>query len=256
MNNPWRITAKLAHEGLWSHNPALVSLLGLCPLLALSTSLVHALTLGLATSFVLITANGLISGLRHHLVQAARLPLFMFIMAAMVTAVDLLLKALIPELHEIIGLFIPLIVTNCQILARAEAFASRQPIPLALMDGAFMGLGFTGVMVLLGSIREILGSGHLLGQAEQLFGEAAKTWSVTVIANVDGFLLALLPPGAFLTLGCLIAGRNLIMTRRTHQQPIHPMTLKDHKSRRIEPSKASGASHQGDLKEAKRGLLK
>ena len=119
-----------------------------------------------------------------------------------------------------------------------------------------MGLGFTGVMVLLGSIREILGSGHLLGQAEQLFGEAAKTWSVTVIANVDGFLLALLPPGAFLTLGCLIAGRNLIMTRRTHQQPIHPMTLKDHKSRRIEPSKASGASHQGDLKEAKRGLLK
>jgi len=242
MKTDWHTTATLAHQGLWSNNPALVSLLGLCPLLALSTSLVNALTLGLATTFVLITSNGLISGLRHHLLQAARLPLLMLVMAAMVTAVDLLLKALIPELHEHIGLFIPLIVTNCQILARAEAFASRQPIPLALMDGAFMGLGFTGVMILLGSIREILGTGHLFGQADQLFGDAAKNWSVTVIEDFDGFLLALLPPGAFLTLGCLVALRNLIMARGRPQQPFQHVLLKDHSGQRPSPSKGSGTT--------------
>jgi len=204
----------LAREGLWTRNQALVALLGLCPLLAVSTSLVNGLALGLATTSTLVVSNGLVSALRQRIAREARLPLFVLIIAAIVTAIDLAMNAWFHELHRILGLFIPLIVTNCAILGRAEAFASRQPLPLALADGLFMGLGFAGVIALLGGLREIIGTGRLLGGAEQLFGPVAAHWTLTLVPDYGGFLLALLPPGAFIGLGCLIALKNGLESKR------------------------------------------
>lgn len=204
----------LAREGLWTRNQALVALLGLCPLLAVSTSLVNGLALGLATTSTLVMSNGLVSALRHRIARTARLPLFVLIIAVIVTAVDLAMNAWFHELHRLLGLFIPLIVTNCAILGRAEAYASRQPLPLALADGLFMGLGFTGVIALLGGLREIIGTGRLLSGAEQLFGPAASHWTLTLVPDYGGFLLALLPPGAFIGLGCLIALKNGLESKR------------------------------------------
>ncbi|MDD1649281.1 MAG: electron transport complex subunit E [Methylococcaceae bacterium] len=204
----------LAREGLWTRNQALVALLGLCPLLAVSTSLVNGLALGLATTSTLVVSNGLVSALRQRIAREARLPLFVLIIAAIVTAIDLAMNAWFHELHRILGLFIPLIVTNCAILGRAEAFASRQPLPLALADGLFMGLGFAGVIALLGGLREIIGTGRLLGGAEQLFGPVAAHWTLTLVPDYGGFLLALLPPGAFIGLGCLIALKNMLESKR------------------------------------------
>ncbi len=204
----------LAREGLWTRNQALVALLGLCPLLAVSTSLVNGLALGLATTSTLVVSNGLVSALRQRIAREARLPLFVLIIAAIVTAIDLAMNAWFHELHRILGLFIPLIVTNCAILGRAEAFASRQPLPLALADGLFMGLGFTGVIALLGGLREIIGTGRLLGGAERLFGPVAAHWTLTLVPDYGGFLLALLPPGAFIGLGCLIALKNMLESKR------------------------------------------
>lgn len=208
------LLSALAREGLWTRNQALVALLGLCPLLAVSTSLVNGLALGLATTSTLVVANGLVSALRHRIAREARLPLFVLIIAAIVTAIDLAMNAWFHELHRILGLFIPLIVTNCAILGRAEAFASRQPLPLALADGLFMGLGFTGVIALLGGVREIIGTGRLMAGAEQLFGPVAAHWTLTLVPDYNGFLLALLPPGAFIGLGCLIALKNGLESKR------------------------------------------
>lgn len=215
---------QLAAEGLWSRNPALVAMLGLCPLLAVSTTLVHALAMGLSTTVTLVVSNGLISALRHRIAPEARLPLFVLLIAATVTVVDIGLKAWFHELHALLGLFIPLIVTNCAILARAEAHSSRRPVSQALADGCFMGLGFTAVIALLGAGREILGSGRLLAGAESLFGSGATGWTVTVLPDYPGFLLALLPPGAFLGLGLLLALKNLIdeaWRRRRDAPPNH-----------------------------------
>jgi Na+-translocating ferredoxin:NAD+ oxidoreductase subunit E len=203
----------LAREGLWTRNQALVALLGLCPLLAVSTSLVNGLALGFATTATLMLSNGLVSALRHRIAQAVRLPVFVLIIAVIVTAIDLTMNAWWHDLHRILGIFIPLIVTNCAILGRAEAFASRQPVPLALADGLFMGLGFTGAITLLGGLRELVGTGHLLAGAEQLFGPAAAGWTLTVVPDYGGFLFALLPPGAFIGLGCLIALKNVIAAK-------------------------------------------
>lgn len=205
----------LAREGLWTRNQALAALLGLCPLLAVSTSLVNGLALGLATTGALVISNGLVSALRHQIARPVRLPLFVLIIAVTVTAIDLIMNAGFHALHRKLGLFIPLIVTNCAILGRAEAFASRQPLPLALADGVFMGLGFTAVIALLGGLRELIGTGHLLAGAEQLFGPMAAGWTWTIAPDYGGFLLALLPPGAFIGLGCLIALKNLIAAQGT-----------------------------------------
>ena len=201
---------QLAAEGLWTRNPALVAMLGLCPLLAVSATLVHALAMGLSTTVTLVVSNGLVSALRHRIAPEARLPLFVLLIASTVTAVEIILNAWFHELYAILGLFIPLIVTNCAILARAETYASRRPVPLALADGFFMGLGFTGVMVLLGALREIAGTGRLLAGAEHLFGPGAASWTLEILPNYPGFLLALLPPGTFLGLGLLLALKNLI----------------------------------------------
>ncbi|MEX2365839.1 MAG: electron transport complex subunit E [Pseudohongiellaceae bacterium] len=195
--------------GLWRNNPALVQLLGLCPLLAVSNSVVNALGLGLATLLVLLGSNLCVSLLRHRITQAIRLPAFVLIIATFVTCAELLMQAYAFQLYQALGIFIPLIVTNCTILGRAEAFAARNPVLPALMDGLMMGLGFALVLVVLGALRELLGTGQVLANM-QLLLPFAGDWTITVFSNYPGFLLAILPPGAFIFLGLLIALKNLI----------------------------------------------
>jgi electron transport complex protein RnfE len=205
----------IIRDGLWHNNTGFVQLLGLCPLLAVTGSVVNGLGLGLATTFVLIASNVCVSLVRKAVRPEIRIPAFMLIIASFVTAVDLAMNAYLHELHRILGIFIPLIVTNCAILARAEAFASRNPVDRAFLDGLFMGLGFTLALVLLGGMRELLGRGTLLANAHLMFGDAGKQMTLTIIDNYRGFLLAVLPPGAFIGLGLLIAVKNIIDSRRT-----------------------------------------
>lgn len=197
-------------NGLWHNNPALVQLLGLCPLLAVSATVVNGFGLGLATTLTLVISNLLVSLLRGHLADEVRIPVFVMIIAASVTAIELVMSAWFYQLFLVLGIFIPLIVTNCAIIARAESFAYRNPPLPAVVDGLFMGLGFTAVLVVLGGLRELVGYGTLLRQAELLFGRSAASWTVVVSSDYPGFLLAVLPPGAFIALGLLIAMKNLL----------------------------------------------
>ncbi|MBF8221775.1 electron transport complex subunit E [Halomonas sp. 328] len=205
--------ATLARDGLWDNNPALVQLLGLCPLLAVSASVVNALGLALATLGVLMGSNLAVSLIRHRVPAAVRLPAFVMIIAAFVTCADLLMAAYAYELHRVLGIFIPLIVTNCAILGRADAFAARQPPLPALLDGLMMGLGFGAVLVLLGAIRELFGQGTLFAGLDLLLGPIAADWQLTLIPDYD-FLFLVLPPGAFFAAGLLIALKNAIDDRR------------------------------------------
>jgi electron transport complex protein RnfE len=200
-------------EGLWRNNPGLVQFLGICPLLAVSNTLVNGLGLGLATIVVLICSNLLVSLTRNWIAEDLRLPAFVLLIAALVTVVELAVKAWLFELWLSLGIFLPLIVTNCVILARAESFASRQPPLPAVIDGLAQGVGFASVLVVLGALREIVGQGTLFANAEQLFGPVGSELKVT-LWNDGGFLLALLPPGAFLGLALLIALRNRLLQRR------------------------------------------
>ncbi|MDO3384608.1 electron transport complex subunit E [Gilvimarinus sp. SDUM040013] len=205
--NQW---GDIAQKGLWNNNPALVQLLGLCPLLAVSGSVVNALGLGLATMLVLTSSNMAVSLIRKTVSDAVRLPAFVMIIASLTTCIELLMQAYTYELYTILGIFIPLIVTNCAILGRADAFASKNPILPAAWDGFMMGLGFTLVLVTLGAIREIIGSGTLFANMHLLFGEVGRNWTLTLFADYPGFLVAILPPGAFIITGILIAGKNVI----------------------------------------------
>jgi electron transport complex protein RnfE len=200
----------LSIDGLWRNNPALVQLLGLCPLLAASGNVVNALGLGLATTFVLMVSNLAASLLRNVLSNAVRLPVFVMIIASAVTCVDLLMQAFAYELFQILGIFLPLIVTNCAILARADGFATKHAPGPSLYDGFMMGMGFTGVLVMLGALRELLGTGEIFAAMDLLFGPAAAHWRITVFPDYQPFLLATLPPAAFILTGLLIAGKNLI----------------------------------------------
>ena len=202
-----------ATEGLWRNNVALVQLLGLCPLLAVTGTAVNGLGLGLATLFVLSMSNLTVSLIRGALRPEVRIPVFVLVIASLVTAVELTMNAYFHELYRTLGIFIPLIVTNCAIIARAEAFASRNaPLP-SLLDGLWMGGGFALVLVTLGALREIVGLGTLFAGAEHLFGPAAAAWQLEWPAY-RGFLLAVLPPGAFFGLGALVAAKNAIDARR------------------------------------------
>jgi len=200
-------------EGLWTNNPALVQLLGLCPLLAVTTSFVNGLMLGLATAAVLLLTNVSISLMRKALVPAVRIPLFVLIIASLVTAVDLVTHALFFELHETLGLFIPLIITNCAILAQAETIASRRPVGFAAAAALAAGAGFCAVLVVLGAIREVLGSGTLFAGIDQLLGPAFSGFVIDF--HLDGMLIAVLPPGAFFGLAGLLALRNVLCARKT-----------------------------------------
>ena len=201
-------------EGLWVNNPGLVQLLGLCPLLAVTTNAINGLGLGLATLLTLTASNVTVSLIRNIVRPEVRIPVFVLVIASIVTVIELAMNAWLHELYMILGIFIPLIVTNCAIIGRAESFASRQPVDRALLDGLAMGAGFTLVLVTLGGLRELIGQGTLLSQAHLMFGEFGQHLEMTVIDDYRGFLLAILPPGAFLGLGFLIAGTNIINARR------------------------------------------
>jgi len=203
----------IIRDGLWKNNPALVQLLGLCPLLAVSNTTINGLGLGLATILTLVAANGVISLLRKQIPDEARLPVFVMIIASIVTVIELSMNAWFHELYLILGIFIPLIVTNCAIIGRAEAFAARNPIGPSLVDGLMMGLGFTAVLVLLGATRELIGQGTILSEAHLMFGESARNMTI-VVEDYRGFLMALLPPGAFIGLGLIVALKNVIDTRQ------------------------------------------
>jgi electron transport complex protein RnfE len=200
----------IIQEGLWKNNVGLVQLLGLCPLLAVTGTLINGLGLGLATLLILVASNVSVSLIRHLIPNEIRLPVFVLVIASFVTAVEMIIKAFYYDLYLALGIFIPLIVTNCSVIGRAEAFASKQSVDKALLDGLMMGLGFTLVLVILGGLRELLGHGTLFAQAEFLFGEMAKGMTITLIEDYRGFLLAILPPGAFFCLALLIALKNAI----------------------------------------------
>lgn len=201
---------ELTFNGLWKNNPALVQLLGLCPLLGVSNSTVNALGLGLATALVLTCSNLAVSLVRGVVNTAVRLPAFVMIIAALTTCIELLMQAFTYELYQILGIFIPLITTNCVILGRADGFAAKHNPALASFDGLMMGLGFCLVLVVLGGLRELFGTGALFANMHLLFGPIAADWQVTVFPEYKGFLLAILPPGAFLVLGLLIALKNRV----------------------------------------------
>ncbi len=213
---------RLAVEGLWRNNPGMVQLLGLCPLLAVTNSVVNGLGLGLATLLVLTGSNLTVSLARRWLRPEIRIPAFVLIIASLVTAVELAMNAWFHELYRVLGIFIPLIVTNCAIIGRAEAFASRQPVLPAILDGLMMGLGFLLVLVILGGLREILGNGSLLAGADMMFGEAGAGLGLRFFDSNKGLLLAVLPPGAFIGLGLLIAAKNAIDGRRASQAAQQP----------------------------------
>ncbi|TVP45737.1 MAG: electron transport complex subunit E [Halomonas sp.] len=205
----WR---QLARDGLWFNNPVLVQLLGLCPLLAVSSSVVNALGLAIATLLVMVGASTAISLIRRQVPNAVRLPAFVMVIAAFVTCTELLMAAYAYPLYQVLGIFIPLIVTNCAILGRADAFASRQPVLPAAIDGLMMGLGFGAVLVLLGALRELLGQGTLFSNMSLLFGPGAANWQLTIVDGYQ-FLFFVLPPGAFFVAGMLIALKNVIDQR-------------------------------------------
>jgi len=203
----------MANDSLWRENPALVHVLGICPLLAVTTSVVNGLALGLATTAVIVATNTLVSMTRRWLVPALRILIFVLIIAAFVSIVDLLSNAYFHDLHEVLGLFVPLIVTNCVILAQAETTASRKPVLPSMLVGLWTGLGFTGVLVALGALRELLGRGTLLAGLDLLVGSAVTIEPITL--PVRGLLVLALPPGAFFGLAVLIAAKNHLDAGRT-----------------------------------------
>ncbi|WP_395374674.1 electron transport complex subunit E [Marinicella sp. W31] len=192
-------------ERLLDNNAALVQMLGLCPLLAVSNTAINALGLGLATIFVIVITNVVVSLIRPITYQEIRIPLFVILIASTVTVLELLMNAYLHQLYLALGIFIPLIVTNCMIMARAEAFASRNNLWPAIKDGFFVGLGFALVLLIIGMLREIIGRGTLFSQAELLFGSWGEYLTITFFSDYGGFLIAILPPGAFFVLALLVA---------------------------------------------------
>ncbi len=211
------IYKEITVNGLWKQNPGVVQLLGLCPTLAVTTTAVNGISLGLATAIVMAAANGSVSPVRKLVPNEIRVPVFILVIAALVTVIDMSINAFAHPLHKVLGIFIPLIVVNCIVLARVESFAAKNtPVP-SILDGFMMGLGGTLVLGLLGGIRELVGKGTLFSGLDLVFGPTAKQFVLTVIPDYHGFLLAVLPPGAFLGLGTLIAVRNWIEIRNTEK---------------------------------------
>lgn len=205
------IYREITWNSLWKQNPGLVQLLGMCPLLAMSNSVVNAAGLGLATIFVMGLSNYAVSVLRSFIPYEIRIPVFILIIAALVTVVDFAMNAWLHDLYLVLGIFIPLIVTNCIVLARVEAFAAKNEAVASALDGVMMGLGLTLVLVALGAIREFIGQGTLFTGIEMII-PSAKPWQI-LSEDYPGFLVAILPPGAFFVLGLLIAARNWFEAR-------------------------------------------
>ncbi len=206
------------YNGVWKQNTGVVQLLGMCPILAVSTSVVNGVSLGLATTIVMALSNASVALIRQLVPNEARIPVFILIIAVLVTAIQYLMNAYLYSLYVVLGIFIPLIVTNCIVLSRVEAFAAKNPASQSAFDGMAMGLGLTAVLAVLGGLREIMGHGTLLSGIDLAFGPSAKSLVITVLPDYHGFLLAILPPGAFITLGCLIAGKNWLNQRAESRQ--------------------------------------
>ena len=212
--------ATIAKNGLWTNNAALVQLLGLCPLLAVTATFINGLGLGIATLVTLVLSNTCVSIIRHWARPEVRIPIFVLIIASIVTTIELIMNAWFHELFLVLGIFIPLIVTNCSILARAESFAARNGVLDSALDGFMMGIGFLLVLITLGGLREIIGQGTLFANAELMFGPVAKGMLLSLGDSYPGFLLAVLPPGAFIGLGLLIAIKNSIDKRQKLQKAV------------------------------------
>ena len=211
---------EIIENGVWKQNTGVVQLLGLCPLLAISTSVVNAFSLGFATALVMAASNGAIALIRNLVPKEIRIAVFILIIAALVTAIQMAMNAFIHPLYLVLGIFIPLITTNCIVLARTEAFASKNRFMPSVVDGFMMGVGLTLVLVILGGMRELVGKGTLFSGIDLIFGEAAKAWVWHALPDYKGFLLAILPPGAFFALGLLIAGKNWLDSRAVKHQAI------------------------------------
>lgn len=210
--------ANIVRNGLWDQNVVFTQLLALCPTMAVTTSGTNGLGMGLATTAVLVAANCLVAMIRHAVSAQVRIPVFVVLIATLVTIVDLVLNAWLHELYKVLGLFIALIVVNCAILGRAEAFAVRNPIPAAALDGLAMGLGLTFALTVIGLIRELLGAGTLFSQASALLGPGFSFLELK-IPEWNGALLMILPPGGFAVLGFLLAARRALELRRNRLRP-------------------------------------
>ncbi len=208
----------ITQQGLWGNNVILAQGLALCPALAVTSTTTNGLGMGLATTAVITASNLLVSLMRPVMSPEVRIPVYIVLIATLVTLVDLGLNAYAHELHKALGLFIALIVVNCAVLGRAEAFASKNPALASVLDGLVTGLGFTAVLMVLGGVREIVGSGTLFAGAAQLLGSGFAFLEVRLIPDYRGFLLAILPPGGFLALGLLLAGKRLIDARLAASQ--------------------------------------
>ncbi|RTL49343.1 MAG: electron transport complex subunit E [Rhodocyclaceae bacterium] len=205
--------SKIAKDGLWEQNVVFSQLLGMCPTLAVTTSGTNGLGMGLATTAVLTVANMLVSSVRMYVTPQVRIPVYIVLIATLVTVVDLTLNAYLHDLYKVLGMYIALIVANCSVLGRAEAFAAREPVLPSGVDGLFMGLGFTVALTLIGLIRELLGAGTLFSQASLLLGPSFKFLEMTVVHDYGGFLMMILPPGGFLVLGCLLAAKRVYQVK-------------------------------------------
>jgi electron transport complex protein RnfE len=214
---------KIVRDGLWNNNQALVALLGLCPLLATTTSATNGLGMGIATTAVLLLSNITVSMIRRVVRPEVRIPVYVVVIASFVTIVELLMKAYFHELHKVLGIFVALIVVNCTILGRAEAFASKNPVRAAAVDGLSIGIGVTAALVALGGLRELVGQGTLFAQAHLMLGEWARLLELELGPGFHGALAAILPPGAFIGLGLLIALKNVIDKRAARRAEAVPV---------------------------------
>ncbi len=206
--------ARITRDSLWNNNIVFSQTLGLCPTMAVTSTATNGLGMGLATTAVLIASNMLISSMRHAVSEEVRIPVYIVIIATLVTLVDVSINAWAHDLYKVLGLYIALIVANCAVLGRAEAYAAKNPILPSGMDGLMMGLGFTFALTIIGAVREILGAGTLFADAHLLLGSAFSFMEMQIIHDYKGFLLMILPPGGFLAVGFLIAGKRIIDRRR------------------------------------------
>lgn len=211
--------ARITRDGLWDNNVVFAQMLALCPTLAVTSSATNGLGMGLATTAVLVVSNVIISMVRELVSAEVRIPVYIVLIATLVTVLDMSLNAWAHELYKVLGLFIALIVVNCAILGRAEAFASKANVPESALDGLMMGLGFTASLVVIGGVREVLGSGTLFANAHLLLGQSFAFLETTIIPQYKGFLLMILPPGGFMVVGLLLAAKRVMDQRReTHAE--------------------------------------
>nr|CAX83979.1 Electron transport complex protein RnfE [uncultured bacterium] len=203
----------IVRDGLWDNNGVLCQMLGMCPTMAMTGTATNGLGMGLATALVMAASNLLVAVFRSYITHEVRIPVYILIVAFWVTVVDLACNAWMHELYKVLGLFIPLIVSNCLPLGRLEAFAAREPVLPSFVDGLFMGIGFTLALTVIGGVREIFGQGTLFADASLLLGPAFKFMEMKVLPIDSGFLVAILPPGGFLVTGLLVASKRILDIR-------------------------------------------